>query len=223
MDKTNLKSAAYAQIARMGKALAHGSRLEILDLLAQGPCTVESIARSVNMSVANTSAHLQILRGAGLLRGTRRGSYVSYCLAGEEVGHLLIALRTTAETHMGELEKVLRDYLGDRAGFDAIDRHELVERLRNGEATLLDVRPRGEYDQQHLPQAVSMPLGELEAHLAQLPPGKIIVAYCRGPYCLLSVEAVQMLRARGFSAMQLKDGVHEWQAAGLPVELGANS
>lgn len=218
MTGRQFKDAIYEQLARIGKSLASGPRLEILDILCQGPRTVEGLAKQVGQSVANTSHHLQVLRRARLVDAQKEGVHVTYRLADEEVCTFFRALRGLAESRLLEIEQVTRHFLEARGSMEAVDREALVARVRSGEVTVLDVRPEEEYRAGHIPGALSVPLEELERRLAELPPDREIVAYCRGPYCVLAVEAVRLLRARGFVAVRMEDGVPDWRARGLPVE-----
>lgn len=212
------KNAIYEQFARVGKSLASPHRLELVELLAQGPRTVEALARMTEMSLANTSQHLQVLRAAGLLEATKEGLFVTYRLADPSVAELLLALRKVAETRLAEVAKVSRDFLAANAQLEPVDEEDLRRRVRQGEVTVLDVRPPEEYEAGHLPGALSVPLPELAKRLSELPRRREVVAYCRGPYCVLAVEAVKLLRARGFKAVRLEDGVLDWAALGLKVE-----
>jgi rhodanese-related sulfurtransferase/DNA-binding transcriptional ArsR family regulator len=214
------KSAIYEQLARVAKALASPLRLELLDLLAQGPKNVDLLARQCGQSRANTSQHLQVLRSARLVEASKSGLYVTYRLASEEVADHSVALRRLAEARLTEIESITSDYLSGRGQLERVDGDELVERVRRGEVTVLDVRPAAEYAHGHLPGALSVPLSELEHRLDTLPRDREVVAYCRGPYCVYSVEAVELLRARGFTATRLDDGVHEWRARGGRVAVG---
>ena len=217
------KDAIYEQLARIGKAVGSARRLELLDLLCQGPRTVEALARQAGLSLANASHHLQILRAARLVEAEKHGVFVTYRLADAEVYAFFHALRTLAESRLAEIERVKRAFLAGREGMEAVDREALLARGRRGEVTVLDVRPREEYQAGHIPGAVSVPLDELEQHLAELPRDREVVAYCRGPYCVLAVEAVERLRAAGFSAVRLEEGVVEWRARGLEVEADAGA
>jgi rhodanese-related sulfurtransferase/predicted transcriptional regulator len=212
------KDAIYEQLARVGKALASPRRLELLDLLCQTPRTVEALAQQTGQSLANTSQHLQVLRRARLVDADKDGLYVTYRLADEEVCSFYRALRHLAESRLAEIERVTREFLEARNAMELMDQEALLGRVKRGEVTLLDVRPSEEYRAGHLAGAISVPLPELERRLAELPDDRGVVAYCRGPYCVMSIEAVQMLRARGFQAARLEDGVPDWQAKGLPVE-----
>ncbi|MDI7268368.1 MAG: metalloregulator ArsR/SmtB family transcription factor [Myxococcota bacterium] len=213
------KDAVYEQLARIGKSLASGPRLEILDILCQGPRTVEALAKQVGQSVANTSHHLQVLRRARLVEAEKDGVHVTYRLADERVAAFFRSLRDLAESQLLEIAEVTRDFLQARGKMEPVDRDALVDRVRSGAVTLLDVRPVEEYRAGHLPGAVSVPLGELERRLAELPRDREVVAYCRGPYCVMAVEAVDLLRARGFQAIRMEEGVPDWRARGLPVEV----
>jgi ArsR family transcriptional regulator len=211
------KQALFAQFAAIAKALGHGHRLELLEQLAQGERTVEILAQRTGLSVANASQHLQHLRRAGLVANRRDGKFIYYRLADDAVLELLAALRRIAEQNLAEVERVVRSYFEQRDSLEPVSRTELVQRSRAGTVTILDVRPEDEFALGHLPGAVNIPLGELEARLGEIDPKHEIVAYCRGPYCVLSYEAVAALRARGFNAHRLQDGLPEWRAAGLPV------
>lgn len=215
------KDAIYEQLARIGKSLGSGPRLEILDILCQGPRTVEALAKQVGQSVANTSHHLQVLRRARLVEAEKEGVHVTYRLADEEVCAFFRALRGLAESRLLEIEQVTREFRQARGSLEPVDRDALVARVRSGAVTLLDVRPVEEFRAGHLPGAVSVPLGDLERRLAELPRDREVVAYCRGPYCVLAVEAVELLRARGFDAIRMEEGVPDWRARGLPVEVAA--
>lgn len=207
--------------ARVAKALGSAKRIELLDLLSQSPRTVEALAALTGMSMANTSQHLQVLRGVSLVDAEKAGSFVTYRLAGPEVAELLVGIRTVAETQIAEVERVTRQFLEGREGMERIDQKTLVERVRRGEVTLLDVRPSEEYQTGHIPGAISMPLSELKKHLDTLPKDGVIVAYCRGPYCVLAMEAVGILTAKGFQSARLEDGVQDWRSRGFKVAAGA--
>ncbi len=216
----NPKQAVFAQFATVARALAHPLRLEILEQLAQGERSVEVVADRTRVPVANASQHLQHMRRAGLVTARRAGKFVFYRLADDSVLDLLASLRRIAEDQSAEVERIVQDYFSNRDGLDAISRVELLDRLKAGVVTVLDVRPKDEFALGHLPGAVNVALSELETRLADFAPDLEIVAYCRGPYCVLSYEAVAMLRARGFKAHRLEDGLPEWRAAGLPIEVG---
>ncbi len=214
------KDAVYEQFARIGKAVSSPKRLELLDLLCQGPRTVEALAKEAGMTVANASQHLQILRAARLVEAEKEGLFVTYRLADQLVCDFFRAMRLLAETRLAEIEQIKRLFLQRKEGMEPVDRRALLERVRQGTVTVIDVRPTEEYRAGHIPGAVSIPLKELKARLAELPKDQEIVAYCRGPYCVLAVEAVEMLRANGFQAARLEDGVQDWRAEGLPVAVG---
>jgi rhodanese-related sulfurtransferase len=212
------KQRIYEQFARLGKALASPSRLELLDLLGQGERSVEQLARACELSVANASQHLQALYAARLVESRRDGQRVLYRLADPAVAALWQALRTTAEKQLAELDAVAREYLQGRDEFEPIDRGELLRRIKAGSVTLIDVRPTEEYEQAHLPGAVSVPLDDVKEFARKAPKRKQVVAYCRGPYCVFALKAVAELRKRGINAVRFEDGVQEWGAAGLPLE-----
>lgn len=209
------KTTAYAQLARVGKTVASGPRIELLDLLSQGPRSVEELANEVGQSVANTSHHLQVLRRARLVGSTRSGVFVTYQLADSSVLALLRALRGVAEARLLELDEATSAFLAARDLGEPIDAEEL--RLRQGEVTLLDVRPAAEFGAGHLAGSVSMPVEELRARLEEIPRERMIVAYCRGKYCVMALDAVALLRAAGFDAVHLDVGPADWQASGLAV------
>ena len=212
------KTALFDEFARVGKALASGRRMELLDVLANGERTVEVLAGEGGLSVANASQHLQILRRAGLVATRREGTSVHYRLAGPEVFELWRALRTLAASRLAEVERLAATYLGARNELEPVTRQELARRLQQGEElVVLDVRPAEEYAAGHLPGAVSIPISELRRRLAELPGDREIVAYCRGPFCAFAHDAVQVLADAGLTARRLEDGLPEWQADGLPV------
>ncbi|MBI4815623.1 MAG: metalloregulator ArsR/SmtB family transcription factor [Deltaproteobacteria bacterium] len=212
------KDAIYEQFARLGKAISAPKRIELLDLLCQGPRTVEALAEQAAISVANASQHLQVLRAARLVDAEKKGLYVEYRVAEDEVGRFFLSLRGLAEARLAEVEQVSRGYFEERGGLEAIDRSELLRRVRAGEVTVLDVRPPEEYVAGHIPGALSIPVGELRARLKELPRDREIVAYCRGPYCVMAVEAVELLRKKGFRAHRMEQGVVDWRARGWRVE-----
>ncbi len=216
-DKRIFKQQLYEQFARIGKALASPHRLELLDVLAQGERSVEVLARETGMSVANASQHLQVLRADRLVETRREGVSISYRLASDEVASLWLSLRQVGERHLAEIDRVVETFLQNRTHLQPISAHVLLEGLRSDQVILLDVRPAEEYRAGHLPQALSMPLAELEARLQDLPRDKEIVAYCRGPYCVFADEAVALLQAHGYHAYRLNEGVPDWQRLGLPV------
>lgn len=214
------KDAAYDHLARFGKALGSGTRLEVLDVLCQGPRSVEDLARQVGQSVANTSHHLQVLRRARLVESDRDGVRVVYRADDEEVCALYGALRRVAESRLLEIRAVTREFLEARDALEPVDREALVGRVRAGDVTVLDVRPPEEYRAGHIPGAVSVPLADLERRLADLPRDREVVAYCRGPYCVMALDAVAKLRDAGFRAIRFDEGVIDWRRRGFPVERG---
>jgi rhodanese-related sulfurtransferase len=192
----------------------------LLEILAQGERSVEVLARSAGLAIANTSQHLQALREARLVEGRKEGLFVYYRLTSPDVFRLVHMIRELGERHIAEVDRIVRSYFGARDELEPVRRDELFERAKAGTVTVLDVRPAEEYRAGHIAGAVSVPIDQLEQRLASLPGGKEIVAYCRGPYCVMSHNAVQALRARGLQARRLVDGFPEWQAEGLPVEVG---
>ena len=214
------KDALNEQFARIGKAFASPRRVEILDLLAQGERGVDALAARAELGVGLASAHLQVLRRAGLIVARREGTRIFYRLAGDDVYHLLAAVRTFAADRLAETDRAARAYLGDADPLEPVSREELLERVKVGHAVVLDLRPVEEYRAGHIAGALSLPLEELEARLAELPAGIEIVAYCRGPFCALAPQGVTMLRRRGLRARRLEDGFPEWRLAGLPVAVG---
>ena len=218
MGDRERKRALFDEFGRIGKALARGRRIELLDVLANGERGVEAVAGEVGLSVANTSQHLQILRQAGLVTTRREGTSIHYRLAGPEVFELWRTLRALAGARLVEVERLAAAYLGARDELEPVTRQELARRLEDGDRlVVLDVRPAAEHAAGHIPGAVSIPVGELRRRLQELPRNREIVAYCRGPYCAFAHEAVALLRQEGFSARRLEDGLPEWQAAGLAV------
>lgn len=214
------KETLYQQLARLGKAFAAPKRVEMLDALAQGPRTVDRLAEATGQSIANASQHLKVLRQAQLVESEKQGLYVTYRLASETVGALLVHLRELGESQLAELQRARQDLLSEAPTVEAVDRRTLVARVRSGDAILIDVRPHEEYLAGHLPGALSIPVEELAGRLRDLSKEHEIVAYCRGPYCMLSAEAVRALSRRGFRASRLEDGVLEWRAAGMKVVTG---
>lgn len=207
------KDEIYGQFARIGKALAAPKRIELLELLAQCPRTVEELAALAGISLANASQHLRVLRAAHLVAAEKKGLHVECRLASAEVGGLLLTLRGVAEGQLAEVGAAARAFWGAGDKLEAVDAAELRHRIRTGEVTLLDVRPLREFEAGHLPGAISMPLADLRDRTAELPRGREIVAYCRGPYCVMAAEAVAWLRSQGFSAHRLGDSVLDWRAA----------
>lgn len=221
--KRDFKDRLYAEFARIGKAIASPHRLELLEVLAQGERTVESLAAETGLSVANASRHLQQLRQAQLVLTRREGLFIHYRVAGSEVVALMLALRHAAEEHLAEVDRVVRDFLGERDGFEPVTSDELARLIRSGEIVLLDVRPEQEYAAGHIAGARSMPVSDLGARVGELPPDREYVAYCRGPYCVYADEAVAVLRANGRSATRLSDGYPEWWLSGRPVQVGLST
>lgn len=219
MSSTGPKQAIFTSLAEIAQALGHAHRLELLEHLGQGERSVEELAARASLTFANASRHLQILRRAALVETRRDGKRVIYRLAGEdEVIALLKALSRVGERNMAEVERVMITYFQARDAMEPVSRAELTDRLRDDLVTVLDVRPESEFRLGHLPQAINIPWPELEHRLAELPQDREIIAYCRGPYCVLSFEAVAALRARGYVVHRLEDGFPEWKAAGFPVE-----
>ncbi|MEY4576602.1 MAG: hypothetical protein RL701_1305 [Pseudomonadota bacterium] len=216
------KDAIYEQFARLGKAIAAPKRLELIDLLCQGPRTVEALAEQTGTSVANASQHLQVLRAARLVDTEKKGLYVEYRLADENVSRFFLALRGLAEARLTEVAQVTRDYFESRGAMEAVAGDELLRRVKNGEVTVLDVRPLEEYRAGHIPGAYSIPVAELKARIKELPKKREIVAYCRGPYCVMAVEAVALLRKKGWKAQRMEQGVSDWRARGWRIETVSN-
>ncbi len=219
-DKRAFKNQLYEQFARIGKALSSAHRLELLEVLAQGEHSVEAVARETEMSIANASQHLQVLRAAQLVDVRREGVYIYYRLADEQVFILWQTMRQVGEARIAEIDRIVDTYLHDRNLLQPIGAAELLQRLVEGNIILLDVRPAEEYIAGHLPDAISIPVADLEDRLPELPQDKEIVAYCRGPYCVFADEAVALLRTNGYNAHRLAQGLPDWQALGLPVESG---
>lgn len=215
------KRVLYGAFAEVAQALAQGHRLELIELLAQGERGVEDLAARCKLSVANTSQHLQNLLQAGLVTVRRDGKRRLYRLASEAVVNLVSALRVVAETQHAASRQVIRDYFQARDQLEPVTRDELVTRMKDGSVTLIDVRPEDEFAASHLPGARNIPLREMARFAAKLDPKSEIVAYCRGPFCVLSFDAVSILRARGFRVRRFAEGLPEWRAAGLPVEAGS--
>lgn len=212
------KKALFAQFARIGKALSNANRLELLEFLAQGERSVDALAKVSGLSVANTSQHLQQLRQAGLVTARKEGVTVYYSLSDNDVVALVDMLRSVAERHLAEVEQLVSRYLTVKDDLEPVPARELLRRARDGLVTVIDVRPEEEFAAGHLPGAVNIPLAELEKHLRTFDREKEIVAYCRGPHCVLAFEAVARLRKKGLTARRLQDGFPEWQLAGFPVE-----
>lgn len=217
MPTQNPKLALFAEFAAVAKSLGHPHRLQLLEQMAQGERTVEVLANRTGVSIANASQHLQQMRRAGLVTSRRDGKYIYYRLTDDSVLDVLAAIRVIAERNVAEVDRVVRSYFNDRDSLEAVSRKELVQRIRKGTVTVLDVRPEDEFALGHLPGALNIQVRALKNRLSELDPKQEIVAYCRGPYCVMSYEAVAMLRAKGFKVRRLEDGLPEWRAAGLPV------
>lgn len=217
MSTTGFKKDLFSQFAQVAKAMGHGNRLELLEFLAQGERSVDELAKVAGLTVANTSQHLQQLRQAGLVASRKEGLKVIYRLSGDDVIELVTVLRRVAERHLAEVDRLVENYLSVKDGLEPVPAAELLMRVRDGEVTVWDVRPPEEYAAGHVPGAINVPLAQLERHLASLDPGVSVVAYCRGPYCVLAFEAVQRLRESGVDARRMEDGFPEWKQAGLPV------
>jgi rhodanese-related sulfurtransferase/DNA-binding transcriptional ArsR family regulator len=218
MSSDPAKERLYQAIGRVAAALGSAGRLQLLEFVAQGERSVDALAAMTGLSVANTSKHLQALRQAGLVSARKEGLRVYYAIAGDDVSLLLAALRGVAEHRAADVEKLLQAWLAHRDELEAVPAREVLARVRRGLVTVLDVRPAEEYAAGHVPGAINVPVDRLEKYLSKLPKRKEVIAYCRGPYCLMSFEAVEKLRKRGFKAKRLQDGYPEWRAAGLPVE-----
>src|ERR1700736_297837 len=219
MADHKIKAELFDQFARIGQALSSGRRIEILDVLANGERSVEGVAEQVGLSLANASRHLQLLREAGLVSSRREGTFIRYRVAAPEVYEFWTALRSLANKRLAEVERLVQAYIGSLDGLEPVTRDELYGRLSSGDDLfVIDVRPGEEFAAGHVPGAVSIPLEELKKRLDQVPRDREVVAYCRGPYCAFAPEAVAHLRAQGYQARKLEDGLPEWAAAGLPVE-----
>jgi rhodanese-related sulfurtransferase/DNA-binding transcriptional ArsR family regulator len=219
--KRAFKDSLFEQFALIGKALSSGRRLELLELLAQGERSVEDLAEQAGLTVANASQHLQVLRSARLAAMRKDGLYARYSLANDRALKLWLSLRDFGEAEIGEIQRVVRNYLQDRDEMEAISAEQLQARLDQGNLVLLDVRPEAEYESGHIRGATSVPVADLERRLSELPKRKAIVAYCRGPYCVFADEAVRLLRERGYRAQRLEVGFPEWRILGLPIEPAA--
>jgi rhodanese-related sulfurtransferase len=218
VSRTSVKSLLFNEFARVSKALGSGNRLELLEFLAQGERSVDHLAKLSGLSVANTSRHLQVLRQAGLVTARKEGLYVYYSTSGAGVIRLLAALQEVAQHNVAEVTRIVNTYLTSKDSLEPVSVQDLVARVAEGLVTVLDVRPPEEYRAGHLAGAINVPLAELEAAAERLPRERDIVAYCRGPFCVLSFEAVAQLRKQGFNARRLETGYPEWKVAGLPVE-----
>ena len=217
MAHRELKDPLYAQFARIGHAVASPKRIELLDLLGQGEKTVETLAEQTATPVKNTSAHLRVLRQAGLVETRREGTYVYYRVAGPDVSDFVRRLQTLARGRLAEVERVAQLYVDGRDELEPVSLRELRRRMREGDVTLIDVRPEEEFRAGHIPGALSIPVAQLKRRLGEIPKRREVVAYCRGPYCVYSVEAVGILRKHGYRARRAAEGVPDWRASGLPV------
>jgi rhodanese-related sulfurtransferase len=211
------KDEIYEQFARIGKAVSSPKRLELLDLLCQGERTVEVLAKESGLAIANASQHLQVLHAARLVAAEKEGLFVIYRLADQTVCEFFRVMRVLAESRLAEVDQIKRRFLEGREGMQPVDREALLKLVREGAVTVLDVRPVEEYNAGHIPGALSIPLKDLKLHLSELPRDQEIVAYCRGPYCVLSIQAVEMLRAKGFQAVRLEEGIQDLRAMGFPI------
>ncbi len=218
MSSSNFKHDLFTQFAVVGKALSNGNRLELLEFLAQGERSVEDLATISGLTVANTSRHLQQLRQAGLIMNRKEGLKVFYRISDDDVIELLNALRNVAGRHVADVERLVNTYLTVKDNLEPVPRDELLARVQDDLVTVIDVRPAEEYAAGHIPGAANIPLSELEKHLDQFDPEQEIVAYCRGPHCILAFDAVARLREKGYMARRLQDGFPEWKSSGLPVK-----
>jgi rhodanese-related sulfurtransferase/DNA-binding transcriptional ArsR family regulator len=212
------KKDLFAQFAQVGKSLSNGNRLELLEFLAQGERSVDELSKASGLSVANTSQHLQGLRRSGLVKNRSEGQRSYYRLSDYSIVALLALMRKVAEDNLAEIQILIASYLESKDQLEPILRNELVRRVDAGEVTLIDVRPETEYNSGHLPQAINIPIYSIKKQLDTLPRNKEVIAYCRGPYCVLAFDAIELLRAQGFKARRLEDGFPEWKLQGLPVE-----
>jgi rhodanese-related sulfurtransferase len=218
MRSREFKDAIYEQFARLGNAISAPKRIELLDILCQSPRTVEALAEQAAISVANTSQHLKVLRAARLVDAEKRGLYVVYRLADPDIARFIVALRELASDRLAEVDRVTHDYFEARGELEAVGGKELLRRVRSGEVTILDVRPVEEYRAGHIPDAISIPVDELKSRLEELPKKREIVVYCRGPYCVMALDAVELLRKKGFKVQRMEQGVADWRAHGWRVE-----
>jgi rhodanese-related sulfurtransferase len=224
MDTTLMeyKDLLYKQFAVIGKAVSSHKRLEVLDLLSQGERTVEELAKETDSSISSVSQHLQILKTARMVQNRKEGLHVHYRLADEAVGAFWRTMRSLAVDRLAELRETIRVNLDDKDNLEQVSHSELLERARRQDVVVLDVRPHAEYSAGHIPEALSIPLEELESRLEEIPSDREIVAYCRGPYCVMALAAVEKLRERGYQARRLEDGFPEWRAEGLPIAQSDN-
>ena len=220
LSHRQFKDAIYEQLARIGKAVSAPKRIDLLDILGQGPRTVEALAKLADLSVANASQHLKALRAARLVEAEKKGLFVEYRLADDSVGRYLLSTQTLADARLAEIRQLTQGFLEARGALEPVNREELMRRVREGDVVVLDVRPSEEYAAGHIPGAVSVPISELKARIKELPKGKEIVAYCRGPYCIMSIDAVELLRRRGYKASRMEQGVLDWRARGWRIEAG---
>jgi rhodanese-related sulfurtransferase/DNA-binding transcriptional ArsR family regulator len=218
--KRTFKDDAYSQLSRIGKALSSSKRLELLDLLCQTERTVEDLAKETGMSIANTSQHLQVLDAARLVQSRKEGRFVVYSVADALVGDFFRALRVLGEDRLADLEQMRRRFLDSSGDLHPIDRDTLMKRVRSGKVVVIDVRPLKEYRTAHIPGALAIPLRELKRRLSEFPRNKEVVAYCRGPFCVMAIDAVQLLRSLGLRAHRLEASVQDWKALGFPVVTG---
>lgn len=214
------KKKLFEQFARVAKSLVSPNRLELLETLAQGEKSVDSLAQATSMSVANTSHHLQVLRDSGLAESHKEGLRVIYRLSDDQIPTLMGCISRIAEKHLAEVERIVREHFDTRDALTPVGRDELLARVKQGETMVIDVRPATEYQAGHIPGAVNIPVDELHQHLDTLPHAQEIVAYCRGPYCMLAFEAVARMREAGYQARRLEDGFPEWKAESRPVDTG---
>ncbi|WP_158856773.1 ArsR/SmtB family transcription factor [Lunatibacter salilacus] len=218
MNKREFKDKVYSELAKVTKAIGNPRRMEIIDLLAQGPFSVEKIAEQTNMSIANASQHLQVLKGARLVEISRKGNFIYYHLASEKVFHAWRSLRELGLTQNAEAEKLIRDFYNSRQQLEPVSMEALLKRLKNQDVVVLDVRPGEEYERGHIHRAISIPVEELTVRMEELSKEKEIIVYCRGPLCVYADEAVSLLRENGFEAKRLKEGYPDWVAMGFPAE-----
>ena len=218
MSSKGVKQLLLEQFSRVGKAMSNANRLEILEFLAQSEYNVDELSKLIGITVANTSQHLQQLRQAGLVISRKQGLKVYYSLSGDDVIELLTVQRKVAERHLAEVDQLINQFLTVKDSLEPLPREELLSRIKQGLVTIIDVRPAIEYNAGHVPGAINMPLDKLEERLGDIDTDREIVAYCRGPHCVLAFDAVEKLRQQGFKANRLEDGFPEWKTAGLPVE-----
>jgi rhodanese-related sulfurtransferase/DNA-binding transcriptional ArsR family regulator len=221
MSISNPKQALYEQFASVAKALGNAQRLELIEHLAQGSRSVEALAAKMKLPTANVSQHLQAMRRAGIVTSERDGKFVNYRLSDESVLAAFAAVRTVAERHSAEVAQIVHTWFRRRDEMEPVSREDLARRMKKGLVTIIDVRPPDEFELGHLPGAINVPIAELKGRLSLFAAGRDIVAYCRGPWCVMSFEAIATLRSKGFNARRLEDGLPEWKAAGLPVEAGS--